>query len=152
MCCIISMLGHDAHINAYLTHIEVIFLYLIDELLLSTTTLKREQSSEPMNPGPIFNHKKHLPITFILLFICSTILIRKYINIFIYLICTQNPKTNKPLPLLFSLFQLLTLLYFSYYFIYFYLHETLCLTTTRWSWGHKALIYFAGLLEEERKR
>lgn len=25
MCCIISMLGRDAHINAYLTHIEVIF-------------------------------------------------------------------------------------------------------------------------------
>ena len=26
MCCIISMLGCDAHMNAYLTHVEVIFL------------------------------------------------------------------------------------------------------------------------------
>ena len=26
MCCIISMLGRDAHMNAYLTHVEVIFL------------------------------------------------------------------------------------------------------------------------------
>ncbi len=25
MCCIISMLGRDAHMNTYLTHIEVIF-------------------------------------------------------------------------------------------------------------------------------
>ena len=25
MCCIISMLGRDAHMNVYLTHIEVIF-------------------------------------------------------------------------------------------------------------------------------
>ena len=26
MCCIISMLGRDAHMNAYLTHVKVIFL------------------------------------------------------------------------------------------------------------------------------
>ena len=48
-------------------------------------------------PRSNFNHKKHLSITFILLFICCTILIRKYKNIyFSYL----HPKPQKQSTLL----------------------------------------------------
>jgi hypothetical protein len=47
MGCIISMLGCDAHMMKLYSY------YIINELLLSTTTLKREYTSEPMNIGPI---------------------------------------------------------------------------------------------------
>ena len=43
MCCIISMLGRDAHMNIYLTHIIVLHPHIsLMNYYLSSTTLKRE--------------------------------------------------------------------------------------------------------------
>jgi hypothetical protein len=59
-------------------------------------------------------------------------------NTKIYLLsCThnQNPKTSLPHHIYFIAL-LFTLLYCISYFIFSYIHN-LCLTTTRWSWGHK---------------
>jgi hypothetical protein len=71
-------------------------------------------------------------------------------NTKIYLFsCThsQNPKTPLPHHIYFiTLF--FTLPYCTSYFIFTYIH-TLCLTTTRWSWGHKNEEFF---LQVARRR
>jgi hypothetical protein len=43
------------------------------------------------------------------------------------------------------------IIYFIAYHIYFTYIHTLCLTTTRWSWGHKIRKLFCRLLKEERR-
>ena len=103
MCCIISMLGRDAHMNAYLTHVEVIFLISHCWIVIVHYNLKERIVKWTYEPRSNFNHKKHLSIAFILPFICSTILIQKYKNIFLsYLhLKSQNKQT---LPLLLNLF------------------------------------------------
>lgn len=45
-----------------------------------------------------------------------------------------------------------TFFYFLYVLISVYLYEILWLTTTRWSWGHKAKDLFCRLLEEDRRQ
>ena len=83
MCCIISMLGRDAHMNAYLTHVEVSFLISHWWIVIVHYNFKERIVKWTHEPRSNFNHKKHISITFILLFICSTILIRKYKNIYL---------------------------------------------------------------------
>ena len=95
MCCIISMLGRDAHMNAYLTHVKVIFLISHWWIVIVHYNLKERIVKWTHEPRSNFNHKKHLSIAFILLFICSTILIRKYKNIYLSYLHTkpQNKQT-----------------------------------------------------------
>ena len=95
MCCIISMLGRDAHMNAYLTHVEVIFFISHWWIVIVHYNLKERIVKWTHEPRSNFNHKKHLSIAFILLFICSTILIRKYKNIYLSYLHTkpQNKQT-----------------------------------------------------------
>ena len=95
MCCIISMLGRDAHMNAYLSH--VIFLLFISHwwIVIVHYNLKERIVKWTHEPRSNFNHKKHLSIAFILLFSCCTILIRKYKNIYLSYLHTkpQNKQT-----------------------------------------------------------
>ena len=81
MCCIISMLGRDAHMNAYLTHVEVIFFISHWWIVIVHYNLKERIVKWTREPRSNFNHKKHLSIAFLLLTICTNILIRKYKNI-----------------------------------------------------------------------
>ena len=81
MCCIISMLGRDAHMNAYLTHVEVIFFISHWWIVIVHYNLKERIVKWTHESRSNFNHKKHLSIAFILLSICCTILIQKYKNI-----------------------------------------------------------------------
>jgi hypothetical protein len=54
-------------------------LYIIDELLLSTYyNFKERVDKWTHEPRSNFNHKKHIYIAFILIYICCTILIQKY--------------------------------------------------------------------------
>ena len=69
-----------------------------------------------MNPGLILIIRNTFPLH-LSYFLFAALFQSENRKIFIYLICTQNPKTNKPLPLLLSLLYLSSLLYFSYYFI-----------------------------------
>jgi hypothetical protein len=87
-----------------------------------------------MNPGPL-NHKKDLSNTFTCTFIFSTKAFRKYKNIFTSLHTQLKPKN------------IITIAYILYCIVIYFiiLHiiftftsiHTLCLTTTRWSRGHK---------------
>ena len=57
--------------------------YLIDELFIVHYNLKERIVKWTHEPRSNFNHKKHLSIAFILLFIRCTILIQKYKNTFL---------------------------------------------------------------------
>jgi hypothetical protein len=99
-------------------------------------------------PRSNFNHKKHLADAFTNSFIFSIILFRKFKNIFTFL-CTQ-PKSKNTITASYLLYFIV--IYFIafviiFHFTYFY---TLCLTTTRWSWGHKTRRFLCTLLEEEQ--
>jgi hypothetical protein len=95
-----------------------------------------------------FNHKKHLSDTFTRSFIFSTILFRKYKNTFTFFHTQPKPKnTITALYLLYCIVIYFIIFVIIFHFTYFY---TLCLTTTRWSWGHKTRRLFCRLLEEER--
>jgi hypothetical protein len=97
-------------------------------------------------PRSNFNHKKHLFNTFIHTFIFSINLFRKYKNIF----TSASYKLHISLVYLSTLYLLYCILiYFITYHIYFTYIYTLCLTTYRWSWGHKTRKLFCRLLEEK---
>jgi hypothetical protein len=100
-------------------------------------------------PRSNFNHKKHLSNVFTHTFIFSIILFRKYKNIFTFLHTHTKPKNTFPASYL--LYCICYLLYLHCHHIYFTYIHTLCLTTTRWSWGHKTRKLFCRLLEEERR-
>jgi hypothetical protein len=107
----------------------------------------REQTSEPMNPRSNFYHKKHLSNTFICTFIFSIKLFRKYKNIFTFLHPLSKPKNTFPAS---YLLYCIVIYFIAYHIYYTYIH-TLCLATTRWSWGHKTRKLFYRLLDEERR-
>jgi hypothetical protein len=82
-------------------------------------------------------------------FYFSTKLFQKYKNIFTSLHIQPKPKNIITASYLLSCI----IIYFTVLHIIFtftYIH-TLCLTTTRWSWGHKNEELFCRLLEEERQ-
>ena len=107
-----------------------------------------------MNPGPFFNHKKHLSNHFYHFSIFCHLKIRKYKNTFTSCIHHIKPKN---------------IIYHCYHhpciFIYhhcifisclhcilsWYHSHTLCLTTTRWGWGPKHLLCFVGNQKKDRK-
>jgi hypothetical protein len=99
-------------------------------------------------PQSNFNHKKHLSDVFTYAFIFSTILFRKYKNIFTFFHTEPKPKnTINASYLIYRIVIYFIVFVIIFYFTYIY---TLCLTTTRWSWGHKMRKLFCRLLEEER--
>ena len=56
MCCIIFMIGRDAHINANQTlYGSFNNIYIICKMFYVHHAFMREQTSEPMNPGPLLN-------------------------------------------------------------------------------------------------
>jgi hypothetical protein len=86
-------------------------------------------------PRSNLNHKKHLSKTFAYIFIFSTKLFRKYKDIFISLHTQPKPKNIITIAyLLYCIVIYSTVLHIIFTFTYIH---TLCLTTTRWSWGHK---------------
>jgi hypothetical protein len=101
-------------------------------------------------PRSNLNHKKHLSDAFTHTFISSTILFRKYKNIFTFLHTQPKPKnTITASYLLYCIVFYFIAFVIIFRFTYFY---TLCLTTTRWSWGHKTRRLFCRLLEEGRAK
>jgi hypothetical protein len=98
-------------------------------------------------PRSNFNHKKHLSNTSIHTFIFSIKLFRKYKNIFTFLHPLSKPKNTFPAT---YLLYCIIIYFIAYHIHYTYIH-TLCLTTTRWSWGHKIRKLFCWLLDEERR-
>jgi hypothetical protein len=95
------------------------------------------------------HHKKQLSNTFICTSIFSTKLFRKYKNIFTSLHTQSKPKNIITIAyLLYCIVIYFTVLHIIFTFTYIH---TLCLTTTRWSWGHKNEGLFCILLEEERQ-
>ena len=84
MCCVIFMIGHDAHINANQTLYESFNnIDIICEQFYIHHAFMREQTSEPMNPGPLLNIRS---TTFYCSFTVFTIL---------YFSATLKPKTQK---------------------------------------------------------
>ena len=112
MCCIISMLGRDAHMNAYLTHVEVIFFLSHWWIIIVHYNLKERIVKWTHEPRSTFYHKKHLYIAFILLFICCIILIRKYKNIYLSYLHPKPQKQSTFLLFLLSYFILSSFTYF----------------------------------------
>ena len=93
MCCIIFMIGRDAHINAnQILYESFNNFYIICKMFYVHHAFMREQTSEPMNPGPLLIIRS-TPFTFIVLYLSTNI--------------NKNPKRT-----LFNCF------YFSSYFIY----------------------------------
>jgi hypothetical protein len=97
-------------------------------------------------PRSNFNYKKHLFNAFTHTFIFSIILFPKYKNIFTFLHTHTKPKNTFPA----SYLLYCIVIYFICIIIIFcftYIH-TLCLTTNRWSWGHKTRNFFVGCLKK----
>jgi hypothetical protein len=92
------------------------------------------------------NYKKHLSNTFICTFIFSTKLFQKYIYFFAYTTKIQKHHYH----IIFTLLHCYLLCCTAYHILFFTYIHTLCLTTTRWSWGHKNEELFCRFLEEER--
>ena len=71
MCCIISIVGRTAHTDMYLT-LKSFYQYIVYENFRAHYNFMREQSIEPMNPGPILIYKNtkllQLPLLFLDLF------------------------------------------------------------------------------------
>jgi len=100
-----------------------------------------------MNPGPLFIIRN----TFYLLLLAFTFsALINFENTKIYLLLATTTK-NPKIPL-FTCFSLLSSFSFLssilFIVIYFTNTEALCLTTTRWSWGHKTKTLFCRLLDE----
>ena len=86
MCCIISMSGHDAHMNAYQTHIEVPpILCFWWWIVLWSLQPKNRVDKWTHEPRYDFYHKKHLSIASIILFYFQQLIISKIQKYFIYL-------------------------------------------------------------------
>jgi hypothetical protein len=85
-------------------------------------------------PRSNLNHNKHVFDAFMHSFIFSIILLWKYKNNLLSCTHNQNPKTSLSHHIYFIAL-LFTLPYCTSYFIFTYIYN-LCLTTTRWSWGH----------------
>ena len=104
-----------------------------------------------MNPGPILIIRNTFP-SLLSYFLFAALFNLKIQTYFSFLFALKTPKQTNLYRFYLVYFNCLVYFTLVTTLLYFYLHETLCLTTTRWSWGHKALFYFAGLLEEERER
>ena len=96
MCCIISMLGRDAHMNAYLIHVRVIVFISHWWIVIVHYNLKERIVKWTHEPRSTFYHKKHIYIAFILFSICCTILIRKYKNIYFSYLHPKHQKQSTP--------------------------------------------------------
>jgi hypothetical protein len=126
MCCIISMLERNAHMNAYLTHIEVIFLLSHWRIVIIHYKFKERVDKWAHEPWSNFNHKKHL-------FHCTylTFYLQHYYNPkiqkIVILFAHKTQKTINHLLFLLSLFYLYSLSYFCYYFILLILIRNLVL-------------------------
>jgi hypothetical protein len=99
-------------------------------------------------PRSNFNHMKPLSNAFTFTFFQHHFIlkIQKYIYFLAYTTKTQKHHYR----IIFTLLHcyLLFVLHIIFYFTYIY---TLCLTTTRWSWGHRIRKLFCKLLEEEQQ-
>ena len=97
MCCIISMLGRDAHINSDLAY-NMIWTFISHWWTgFCPPQLYERIVKWTHEPRSTFYHKKHLYLAFTLFSISCTILFRKYKKIFNFLICIQNTKNNQSL-------------------------------------------------------
>jgi hypothetical protein len=104
-----------------------------------------------MNPGPLFIIRNHFYLL-LLAFTFSALINFENTKILLFLATTtKNPKRT----LLYCFRLLSSLVYFPVILLllfYFTNTETLCLTTTRWSWGHKARTCFVGCWKRLERR
>ena len=118
MCCIIFMIGRDAHINANQTLYESFNnIDIICEQFYIHHAFMREQTSEPMNPGPLLNIRSktfYCSFTVFTVLYFSAIINQKSKNTFTF--CKHKQKPKKNFTFLFLLFQLFYLLFcFKFY-------------------------------------
>ena len=138
MSSIIIMLGRDAHINAYQTHNVFLSPFWSSILFLMPPHFYERVDKWTHEPGPFLIIRKHFYLL-LLAFTISAIKSCKNTKTSLLLSTkSKNPKTT-----LFTCFSLFSsLVYFTAIFtivICFTNLDTLCLTTTWWSWGHKAI-------------
>jgi hypothetical protein len=127
--------------------IKIMSTFRSSALCLMPPQFNERVGKRTHEPRSNLNHKKHLSNTFICTSIFSTKLFRKYKNIFTSLHTQLKPKNIiTTSDLLYCIVIYFTVLHIIFTFIYIH---TLCLTTTRWSWGHKNKELFCRLLEEE---
>jgi hypothetical protein len=102
-----------------------------------------------MNPGPNLIIRNTFPTHLQVLLFSASFKSENTKTYLLSCIHLKNPKTPHTHHIYFILLHCYLLyLHHLFYFTYIY---TLCLTTTRWSWGHKTSKLFCRLLEEERQ-
>ena len=129
------MLGRDAHVNANQTHNKFLSIFWSSILFLMPPHFYERVDKWTHERRSIFNHKK----TLLLAFTISAIKSCENTKIsFLLATINKNPKIS-----LFTRFSLLSsysLLYCIFIIVICFTNiDTLCLTTTWWSWGHKAI-------------
>jgi hypothetical protein len=128
--------------------IKIISSFRSSALCLMPPQFNQRVGKWTHEPRCNLNHKKHLSNTYACTFIFSIKLFRKYKNLFTSLHTQPKPKNIITIAyLLYCIVIYFTILHIIFTFTYIH---TLCLTTTRWSWGHKNEELFCRLLEEEQ--
>jgi hypothetical protein len=128
--------------------IKIMWTFWSSALRLMPLQFNKKVGKCTHEPRSNLNHKKYISNTFACTFIFSTKLFWKYKNILTSL--HTQPKFKNIILIAYLLYCIV--IYFTILHIIFtftYIH-TLCLTTTRWSWGHKNEELVWRLLEEER--
>jgi hypothetical protein len=101
-----------------------------------------------MNPGPILTIRNTFSTHLHTLLFSATFYSKNKKNIFTFSHTQPKPKnTITTSYLLYCIVIYFIAFVIIFYFTYIY---TLCLTTTRWGWGHKTRKLFCIFLEEER--
>ena len=114
MCCIIFMIGRDAHINANQTLYESFNnIDIICEQFYIHHAFMREQTSEPMNPGPLLIIRSTPFTVFTVLYFLATIN-KKPKTLLLFANIKQKPKKNFTF-LLFTFLLFYLLFYFKFY-------------------------------------
>jgi hypothetical protein len=98
-----------------------------------------------MNPGPILIIRNTFP-TYLHALLFSVLFKSENTKTHYLLAYNYKPKNTFHAYLLYCI-----VIYFTFIIIFYFTYiYTLCLTTTRWIWGHKTRKLFCRLLEEER--